>query len=258
MKTFDLNCDLGEGAGHDEAILPFITSANVACGAHAGDPGTMRRISALAKSHGVAVGAHPGYADREGFGRRELRLGTDEVHALVQSQVRILQGISEVRHVKTHGALYTLAARDRGVARAVARAVRDCDPHLILFAPSGSVQLEEAEAAGLLVAREAFADRTYQRDGSLTPRTRPDAMIEDEKDVIAQVLSIARTGTVRAVDGYVVNLGADTVCIHGDGANATGFARRIRQALVAEGLRLAPALTSRSLGAAGTPGGGVA
>ncbi|MBP8257329.1 MAG: LamB/YcsF family protein [Opitutaceae bacterium] len=244
MVTLDLNCDLGEGAGSDEAILPFVTSANIACGAHAGDSATMRRISALANSLGVAVGAHPGFPDREGFGRRELEFGAEETGALVKAQVQDLQRISEVRHVKTHGALYTLAARDRAVARAVARAVRECDPHLILFALSGSVQVEEGERAGLRVAHEVFADRTYQRDGSLTPRTRPDAMIRNEEDAIAQVLCLARTGMVRATDGNMVTVRADTVCLHGDGRNAVEFARRIRQALLSDKVILAPVFAS--------------
>lgn len=243
MATLDLNCDLGEGAGGDEAIMPFITSANIACGAHAGDLETMLRISKLAKSLGVAVGAHPGFPDREGFGRRELNLGPDEVYALVKSQVKDLQRIVEVRHVKTHGALYTLAAKDRALAHAVACAVRECDPHLILFALSGSVQVEEGETAGLQVAQEVFADRSYQADGSLTPRTRPDALILNENDAVAQVLSLARSGTVRSTDGRIVKVRADTVCLHGDGANAVVFARRIRQALLADGTILAPALT---------------
>lgn len=248
MVTLDLNCDLGEGAGQDEAIMPFVTSANIACGAHAGDSVTMRRVSELAKSLGVAVGAHPGFPDREGFGRRELNLGPDEVYALVKSQVKDLQRIAEVRHVKTHGALYTLAAKDRALAHAVACAVRECDPHLILFALSGSVQVEEGEAAGLRVAQEVFADRAYQPDGSLTPRTRPDAMIQNESHAIAQALSLALAGTVRSTDGIVVKVRADTVCLHGDGTNAAVFARRIRQALLADGVILAPALSYRGAG----------
>lgn len=244
MASLDLNCDLGEGAGHDEEIMPFITSANIACGAHAGNAVTMRRIAVLAESHGVAVGAHPGYPDREGFGRRELGLGVDEVAALVKAQIKDLQRIAAVRHVKLHGSLYSRAARNREVARAVAGVVRDCGSHLILFALSGSVQVEEGEAVGLRVAQEVFADRTYQADGSLTQRSKPGAVIEGENEAVAQALAFARAGTVRSVEGKIVSVRADTLCLHGDGRNAPAFARRIRQALAAAGVRPAPVFSS--------------
>jgi len=241
MRCIDLNCDLGEGAGRDAELMPLITSANIACGAHAGDGATMRATVALAKAQGVAVGAHPGYADREHFGRIERSLAPAEVHRLVLGQVRALQRIAaeagvRLAHVKAHGALYNQAARDEALAAAIAGAVRAADPRLVLFGPAGSALLRAGQAAGLTVAREVFADRTYQADGSLTPRARPDALIADEEAAVAQALRLVREGGVRATDGTDVILGADTICLHGDGAHAVAFARRIGAALRAAGI----------------------
>ncbi|MCX6954972.1 MAG: LamB/YcsF family protein, partial [Verrucomicrobia bacterium] len=192
--TIDLNCDLGEGAGHDAALMPLITSANIACGAHAGNVETMRATVALAQEHGVAVGAHPGFEDRENFGRRELPVTPDEVRRLVTRQVEALRALGPVRHVKAHGALYNMAARDAALAAAVAEAVRAVDGDLVLFALAGSELVRAGRACGLRVASEVFADRTYQRDGSLTPRARADALITDEDAALAQVLRLAREG----------------------------------------------------------------
>lgn len=243
MLHIDLNCDLGEGAGQDAELMPLITSANIACGAHAGDEATMRTTVRLALEHRVAIGAHPGFNDREHFGRRELLVTAAQVHELVVTQTRALQAIARevggaVTHVKPHGALYNLAARDAAVAGAVAAAVRECDPQLVLFALAGSVSAAAGEAAGLRVAQEVFADRTYQRDGSLTPRSQPNALIVDEAAAVAQVLRMVREGRVRATDGTDVAIRAETLCLHGDGAHAVEFARRIRAELGAAGVEV--------------------
>jgi UPF0271 protein len=238
MWRIDLNCDLGEGAGHDAELMPLITSANIACGAHAGDDVTMRATVALAQKHGVAIGAHPGFADRENFGRRELKVSPDEVHGLVLVQLRRLRSLTAVRHVKLHGALYNLAARDGAVARAVTDAVYEADPRLILFGLAGSEVIAACEACGLPVASEVFADRTYQADGSLTPRTHPDALITDAGVAVAQVLRMVRDGKVRATDGTELAIRADTVCLHGDGPDPVEFARRLRRELAAAGIEV--------------------
>ncbi len=231
MSCVDLNCDLGEGAGQDEAIMPFLTSVNIACGAHAGDEATMRQVAALARRQGVAVGAHPGFVDREHFGRRELPLSPAEIHVLVKNQIAALQRIAAVRHVKPHGALYNLSARDAQVARAVAEAVRACDPGLFLFGLAGSLSLEAGRAAGLRVVSEVFADRSYQPDGTLTPRARPGALVETEDAMLSQAREMVLRQRVRAVDGSWVALKAETICLHGDGPQAAAFARRLSRAL---------------------------
>ncbi len=214
----DLNCDLGEGAGHDDELMTLVTSANIACGAHAGDEATMRATVALARRNGVAIGAHPGFADRENFGRRELMLTAGEVRELVARQIAALRSMGPVTHVKPHGALYNLAAREAAVARAVVEGVLATDPGLVLFALRGSELGRAGRAGGLRVAEEVFADRTYRPDGSLTPRSDPGAVILDEAEAVAQALRLA-------------NEGADTICLHGDGVHAVAFARRINAAL---------------------------
>lgn len=241
MLHVDLNCDLGEGAGHDAELMPLITSANIACGAHAGDAGTMRATIALAQEHGVAVGAHPGYPDRDHFGRRELALAPPAVAELVLSQIQALQAAAIksgtwMRHVKLHGALYNLAARDAALADAITNAIWGSGFEPILFVPCGSELAKAAQRNGLRVANEVFADRTYQRDGSLTPRSRPDAFIEDETAAAAQVIRMLRDGVVRATDGSDVPIVADTLCLHGDGPHAVAFARRLRKELAAAGV----------------------
>lgn len=223
----DLNCDLGEGAGHDAELMPFITSANLACGAHAGDADTMRATVALAQRHGVAIGAHPGYEDREHFGRREMALAVGEVRALVERQVRALRAMAAVVHVKPHGALYNLAARDAAVAREVAAAVSAVDAGLVLVALRGSELVRAGRAGGLRVAEEVFADRTYRADGSLTPRSEPGAVITDEAEAVAQAMRLVRGG-------------ADTICLHGDGVHAVAFARRLSAELRQAGIAIRP------------------
>jgi len=232
-RVLDLNCDLGEGCGGDAAIMPYVTSASIACGGHAGDESTMRETVALARHHGVAIGAHPGFADREHFGRRELDLPLGDVASLVTAQIMALQAIAPVVHVKPHGALYNLAARDPAVARAIAEAVRACGEDLILVGLSGSELTKAGAETGLRVAHEVFADRTYRFDGSLTARSRPDALIGDSATAVAQAILLAQEGVVRTVDGTLKPLRADTLCLHGDGPNAVRMARRLHAALKA-------------------------
>ncbi len=241
MLRIDLNCDLGEGVGHDAELMPLITSANIACGAHAGDVTTMRDTIMLALQHGVAIGAHPGFADRAHFGRRELALRPAEVCALVVEQTQLLQDLATrcgatVTHVKPHGALYNLAAREAAIAAAVAEGVRTCGADLVLFALAGSASAAAGRAAGLRVAEEVFADRTYQPDGSLTPRARADALIPDGAAAVAQALRMVHAGRVRATDGTEVEIRADTLCLHGDGAHAVEFAQRLRAGLAQAGV----------------------
>lgn len=216
--------------------MPLVTSANIACGAHAGDLATMRTTAELARKHGVAVGAHPGFADRENFGRRELPLAPAELRASIRAQIETLRALTPLRHVKPHGALYNLAAREAAVAELIAEVVHEIDPALILFGLAGSALPRAGKARGLRVANEVFADRTYQRDGSLTPRSRPDALIRDEAAAVAQVLRLVREGRVRATDGTDVAVVADTVCLHGDGPQAVAFARRLRTELPQAGI----------------------
>jgi UPF0271 protein len=239
----DFNCDLGEGCD-DAAVMPHISSANIACGLHAGDTETMRSTVALCLRHGVAIGAHPSFDDREHFGRREVDCTPDEIHALVLRQIMALAGIAaeqgaRLTHAKPHGALYNMAARDRALADAIACAVRDADPSLILVGLSGSVLPAAGEAAGLRVLHEVFAERRYEADGRLTPRSLPDAVIHDLDDAIAQVRGIVRDGSVAARTGERIALRADTLCLHGDRPDAVSFARALRAMLDVEGIVVA-------------------
>ncbi|HEV7332068.1 MAG TPA: 5-oxoprolinase subunit PxpA [Flavisolibacter sp.] len=232
----DINCDMGEGIGNDEAIMPFITSANIACGAHAGDEETMRTTILLAKQYGVKIGAHPSFPDRRNFGRTEMQTTPQEVYNLVSEQLALFQKIADaadaaVHHVKPHGALYNMAARDAALAKAVALAVKDFNATLVLFGLSGSASVTEASLLGLKAWNEVFADRTYGDNGSLTPRWQPHAMIEDEEKAVAQVLQMVQKGTVTAVSGKDIPIAADTVCIHGDGKRAVAFAKRLSETL---------------------------
>lgn len=245
----DLNSDIGEsfGAwtmGDDAGVLAHVTSANVACGFHAGDPDTMRRTVELAVRAGVAIGAHVSLPDLQGFGRREMRVAPAEAYALTLYQIGALAGFARaagtrLRHVKPHGALYTMAARDAALAEAIARATFDFDPALILVGLAGSELPRAGERARLRVAHEAFADRRYQRDGTLTPRRETDAVIEDVDAAVAQALAIAARGEVLTRDGGALQLRADTICVHGDRPRAGLFAQRLREALRAAGLVVA-------------------
>ena len=232
----DINCDMGEGTGNDAALMPYITSATIACGYHAGDEETIRTTMERAKQHGVRVGAHPSFADRPNFGRREVATTPPEVYQLMMEQLFLFAKIAiandtEIFHVKPHGALYNMAARDHRLAKAVAQAVHDFDETLVVFGLSGSASIAEAKNLGLAAWSEVFADRTYQDDGSLTPRSQPGALIEEEDKAVAQVLQIIEKGTVTSITGKKVPLVAETVCIHGDGKNAVAFAKRLFGAL---------------------------
>ncbi|HEX4986196.1 MAG TPA: 5-oxoprolinase subunit PxpA [Burkholderiales bacterium] len=249
MKTLDLNCDMGEGLGawkmgDDEALLEHVTSANIACGFHAGDPGIMRRIVGLALDKGVAVGAHPSLPDLQGFGRRNMSVSAQEAYDMVLYQVGAAAAFVQARgarlsHVKPHGALYNLAAKDEKLAQAIAAAVRDFDPRLVLYGLSGSALVRAGADAGLRTAAEVFADRTYQADGSLTPRSQPDALIDGADAAVAQVRRMVAEGRVRSRQGTDAAVQADTLCIHGDAPGAVEFAKRIRAALAADGVRVA-------------------
>lgn len=248
MKRIDLNSDLGEsfGAytiGNDSEVLKYVSSANVACGMHGGDPFVMHRTVRLAMERGAAVGAHPGLMDLAGFGRRTIPTKPEEAYDLVLYQVGALAAFvraegGRLQHVKPHGALYNMAAKDRALADAIARAVYDEDPSLVLYGLAGSCLIEAADAIGLASASEVFADRTYQDDGSLTPRTQPGAMITDDDAAIEQVLGMVERGTVTALSGAVIPVRADTVCIHGDSPKALAFARRIRERLTEESIEI--------------------
>jgi 5-oxoprolinase (ATP-hydrolysing) subunit A len=241
MHRVDLNSDLGEsfGAftiGNDEELFEFITSANVACGFHAGDPSVMRRTVGLAVEKDIAVGAHPGYRDLEGFGRRFMDITPAEAYDLVLYQIGALFAIAHTEgvglsHVKAHGALYNAASTNPRLADAIADAVRQFDPGLILYGLAGSELINAGERAGLRTASEAFADRSYQIDGSLTPRRRPGAMIEDEEVAIQRAIRMVTEGKVEAQQGGDIDLHVDTICIHGDGPHAASFARSIRSRL---------------------------
>ncbi len=236
VKTIDINCDMGEGIGNDALIMPFISSANIACGYHAGDEKTMKQTVKLCIKHNIAIGAHPSYFDKENFGRTDLLLSPQEVYDLVIKQFQLLEKIAEVSgtsltHIKPHGALYNMAARDRILAPVVALAIKDCNEKLILYGLSGSHLIKEGKNIGLKTASEVFADRSYQDNGSLTPRNNPDALIEDVNIAVAQVLQMVNEGTVTSLSGKKVPIVADTVCIHGDGAHAVEFAKAIHKAL---------------------------
>jgi UPF0271 protein len=239
----DLNADLGEGCATDAELLALVTSANVACGAHAGDVETMRRTIVRAKETGAAVGAHPGYPDREGFGRRDRPMSGHEVERTVGEQVRGLAAIARaegvrLQHVKAHGSLYNHAADDAGTADAIARAVAAHDAALVFFGLPGSELERAARAAGLRFAAEFFADRTYLDDGRLTPRARADAFVHDAGAAAERVLTMLREGRVRSVTGAWLAVRADTVCVHGDNPQAIAFATALRARLQDEGVSL--------------------
>lgn len=245
MAIVDLNCDMGErfGAwrmGNDAELMNYVSSVNIACGIHAGDATTMRKTAELAIEKGVAIGAHPGYPDLQGFGRRPIKMSTSEVFDIVLYQTAALKGICEalgsrLNHVKPHGALYNEAAKKPELAAAVAGAVHKIDSQLVFYGLSGSSLISQAERIGLRTASEVFADRTYQPDGSLTPRSQPNALIQSEGESVEQVLQMVSSETVTAVSGQSVPLRAETICIHGDGEHAVEFARRIRDALLKNG-----------------------
>ncbi len=239
--TIDLNCDMGESFGRytlgaDASVMPLITSANIACGLHAGDPSVMRLTIRLAKQHAVSIGAHPGWPDLQGFGRREMSFSAQEAESLVLYQIGALAAFcraegAELRHVKPHGALYNQAATDRLLAGAIARAVKVFDPRLILIGLAGSAMIDAGLASGLKVANEAFPDRRYNPDGTLMSRTKAEALITDPQEVAAHAVSLAREG----IDFGGKHVGVETLCLHGDNAHAEENARFVRLALEKEG-----------------------
>lgn len=242
--SVDLNADLGEGAGHDDELLALVSSASIACGFHAGDAETMRAGVCAARDRGVAVGAHPSLFDRENFGRKELPVGADDVFQAVKYQLGIFRAIVDAagvrpNHVKPHGALYNMAARDSAIANAIAQAVAAEEGELLLFALPQSELARAGEAHGLRVGREVFADRNYMADGSLVPRTRSDALLHDPHEAAERVIRMLREGVVRATDGADVSVNADTICVHGDTPGAVQFARELRAELERAGIMIA-------------------
>lgn len=229
--------------GRDAELMDYVSSISIACGFHAGDANTMRRTVELALEKGVAVGAHPSYPDLQGFGRRTMAMSPEEVFDIVLYQVSALKGICEasggkLNHVKPHGALYNQAARDADLAKAIAKAVQSLDGGLFLYGLSGSLSIAEADALGLKTASEVFADRTYQSDGSLTPRTQPNALIHNVETAAAQVMQMVREQTVTAINGETIPITAETICIHGDSENALEFARTISETLEKNGIKI--------------------
>lgn len=228
----DINCDMGEGMDNDKLLMPYIHSANIACGFHAGDEATMKKTIQLALQYGVSIGAHVSFADKANFGRTEMNLPIETIYELVQEQLVIFCNIATqagatVQHVKPHGALYNMSAANKEIAAAIAKAVKDFDNGLILYGLSGSFSIREAKKINLSTASEVFADRTYQDDGSLTPRFMSGALIEDEQAVRRQVIGFITDHTVIALSGKKISIDADTICIHGDGSHALPFAKLI-------------------------------
>lgn len=250
MAKIDLNCDLGEsfGAytiGMDAQVIPLISSCNIACGFHASDPEVMQKTVAMAKEAGIGIGAHPGFPDLMGFGRRNLHVTPAEAGAYVTYQLGALYAFAKsagavIQHVKPHGALYNMAGKDYALALAIAKAVQAFDPALILLGLSGSESVRAAQDIGLPVAREVFADRAYMPDGSLMPRTMEGAVIHDEALAIRRVIRMVKEHKVTACDGNDIEIVPDSICVHGDNVKALAFVTQIRSALEAEGIGIAP------------------
>lgn len=241
----DLNCDMGEGIGNDEAIMPLISSANIACGYHAGDENTIWQTIELAKKYNVSIGAHPSFLDKENFGRKEMNLSQQEIYELITQQLILFDEIAadanmNMKHVKPHGALYNMSAKIISIAKGIANAVKDYNAQLVLFGLSNSHSINEAKAIGLKTASEVFADRTYQDDGSLTPRSQSDALIEDNNKATQQVFQMVKKRTVTTVSGKIIPIVAETICLHGDGKHAIEFAKRIHEKLKKEGIKIRP------------------
>jgi 5-oxoprolinase (ATP-hydrolysing) subunit A len=248
--SVDLNADLGEGSGHDAELFELITSANIATGFHAGDPSSMFDSTCAAKETGVAVGAHPSFADRENFGRKEIAVPIPELFAQLVYQLGAFQSVAlaagvRPNHVKPHGALYNMAVRDEEMAKTIAQAILAVDHSLILFAPANSAMERAARKAGVEIAREIFADRNYLNDGWLVPRTRPDALLHDPKQAAERVLRMLREGKVRSVEGRDIDVRGETICVHGDTPGAVEFARQLRTQLENEGVKMCAPKSSR-------------
>lgn len=248
MMQIDLNCDCGESfgewkMGNDSALFPLISSVNIACGAHAGDPDIMRQTIRLAQQYDLAIGAHPGYPDLQGFGRRVIPMTPNQVQNSVLAQIGALYALAraegaELRHVKPHGALYNQAAKDPKLAQAIAQAVAAFDKNLILVGLAGSALIEAGISAGLRVAREAFVDRVYERDGSLRNRNLPDAILRESQQSQAQVLGIVTNGYAISIEGERVAIKADTFCVHSDTTSAVEHIQQLRQALNVAGIEV--------------------
>lgn len=248
MYAIDLNCDLGESFGNykcgmDEEVIPYITSANVACGFHASDPIVMKKTVKTSKKHHVCVGAHPGFQDLVGFGRRNISLPPAEITAIVEYQIGALNAFCiadglKLQHVKPHGALYNMAVKDEKIADAICEGIAAVDPHLILLGPAHSQLIKAAERYGLPTAKEIFADRAYEEDGTLVPRSRPGAVITDEAAAVSRVIQMIKKGTVLAITGKEIEVEADSVCVHGDSPSALSFVRSIHDTLTAEGIQI--------------------
>lgn len=236
MKLIDLNCDLGEGYSNDSVIMPYISSANIACGYHAGDESTMKKTVELCLKHNVAIGAHPSFLDRESFGRTDMHIELSEIYDLITRQVQLMIKVAGesgaiIQHVKPHGALYNMAAKSIKISSVIALAIKDINEKLILYGLSGSHLINEAKKIGLKSCSEVFADRTYRDDGRLTARSDPQALITDSEKAIEQVLQMINKGTVTTVSGKEIPVLANTVCLHGDGEHAVEFAKKIHSTL---------------------------
>lgn len=239
----DFNCDMGEGMQTDDAIIPYISSANIACGYHAGNADTMKHTIELCLKHNVMIGAHPSFLDPENFGRKEMDVSDEELYELIMQQLSILKKTAEdfgttLYHIKPHGALYNMAGRDKRMAKTIASAVHDFDPGLILYGLSGSYLIKEANEIGLKTANEVFADRSYQDDGSLTPRSSDKALIKETDMAIQQALMMATENKVISINGKTIPVKADTICIHGDGPHAISFAKTIHQTFSEAGISI--------------------
>ncbi|RTR27108.1 LamB/YcsF family protein [Robertmurraya yapensis] len=248
MPVIDLNCDMGESfgrytLGYDNELMNYATSINIACGFHAGDPHTMRKTVQLALEKNIAIGAHPGLPDLNGFGRREMSITPQEAYELVIYQIGALNAFVQseggvMQHVKPHGALYNMAAKNAELSEAIAEAVYKVNPTLILFGLAGSELIKAGKRLGLRTANEAFADRTYQSDGTLTPRSRKDSLIHDDETALKQVTRMIIEGKIESVDGEAIPIKADTICLHGDGAHAVQFAKTISEGLSKAGITI--------------------
>lgn len=250
MYKVDLNSDLGESFGRytigsDDRIIPLITSANIACGFHASDPVVMMKTVNMVKKAGTGAGAHPGYPDLMGFGRRNMNVSHEEAKAYTLYQISALGGTCKaagvkLSHVKPHGAMYNMAGKDYELSKAICEAIKEYDPSLIVMGLAGSQMVKAARDMGLKTAEEVFADRAYEEDGSLVARSKPGAMIEDEDEAIARVVRMIKEGKVQAITGNDIDIKADSVCVHGDGEKALLFVEKIRKALTDEGIEICP------------------
>lgn len=243
IKYVDFNCDMGEGMATDADIMPYISSANIACGFHAGDEETLKRTIDLCLKNNVAAGAHPSFKDRDNFGRKEMVLNEFQLYDIVCDQLYFFENIAFpmgciMHHVKPHGALYNMAAKDKTMAEIIVRAIKDFDENLVLYGLSGSYLVSVGEEAAMKTANETFADRTYLDDGSLTPRTETNALLHNMDKVGKQVLQLTKEGTVTTVSGKIIKVNTDTICLHGDGENALSFAKEIKEILINNGIGL--------------------